>query len=96
MKRIIQSGWVTAATVAVIAGIGAVQGATAQTTPPYLGSFPDFEVHLTPQQLPGDVDVALKHSLESGPNPNFPEVQRLFDLWSWQAFISLNWPTDAS
>ena len=24
----------------------------------------------------------------------FAKVQRLFDLWSWQAFVSLNWPTD--
>src|ERR1700752_4752079 len=34
--------------------------AGAQTAPPYLGSFPNFEGQLTPQQLPGDVDVALK------------------------------------
>ncbi len=36
--------------------------------------------------------MALKSSLESA--SKFPEVQRLFDLWSWQAFVSLNWPTD--
>jgi hypothetical protein len=89
----IQSGWGIAASVAMIAVIGVVQGAAAQT-PPYLGSFPNFEAHLTPQQLPGDVDVALKRSLEG--EQKFPEVQRLFDLWSWQAFISLNWPTDGS
>ena len=63
-------------------------------SPPYLGSFPNFEGQLTPQQLPGDVDVALNRRLEG--EQKFPEVQRLFDLWSWQAFISLNWPTDAS
>lgn len=26
---------------------------------------------------------------------NFPALQRLFDLFSWQAFIALNWPLDA-
>lgn len=94
MERIFQSGWVVGALAVVIAGVGAVAGAAAQTPPPYLGSFPNFEAQLTPQQLPGDVDVALKHRLEG--EQKFPEVQRLFDLWSWQAFISLNWPTDAS
>jgi hypothetical protein len=94
MERIFQFGRVVGAFAVVIAGVGSVAGAAAQTTPPYLGSFPNFEAQLTPQQLPGDVDVALKHSLEG--DQKFPEVQRLFDLWSWQAFISLNWPTDAS
>jgi hypothetical protein len=94
MERIFQSGWVVGALAAVIAGVGAVPRAAAQTAPPYLGSFPNFEGQLTPQQLPGDVDVALKRRLEG--EQKFPEVQRLFDLWSWQAFISLNWPTDAS
>ncbi len=66
--------------------------ASAQT-PQYLASFPNFETHLTPRQLPGDVDVALEQKLQS--EKKRAEVQRLFDLWAWQAFISLNWPTDA-
>jgi hypothetical protein len=45
---------------------------------PYLGSFPNFEVQLTPQQLPGDVDIALKGSLEG--QKKFPEAQRLFSI----------------
>jgi hypothetical protein len=93
VKRIIQFRCVIAASAATIAVMGIVHGAAAQT-PPYLGSFPNFEAHLTPQQLPGDVDVDLQHRLER--EKKFPEVQRLFDLWSWQAFISLNWPTDAA
>ena len=93
MKRIIQFRCVIAASAATIAVMGIVHGAAAQT-PPYLGSFPNFEAHLTPQQLPGDVDVDLQHRLER--EKKFPEVQRLFDLWSWQAFISLNWPTDGA
>jgi hypothetical protein len=79
VKRIFQSGSAIAASAAMIAAVGVVQGVAAQT-PPYLGSFPRFETHLAPQQLPDDVDVALQHRLES--EKKFPEVQRLFDLWS--------------
>src|SRR5208283_259963 len=67
--------------------------ATEPPAPPYLNAFPDFEPQLTPQQLPGDVDMALKRNLDD--QKKFSLVQRLFDLWSWQAFVSLNWPTDA-
>jgi hypothetical protein len=76
--------------------IGFLSGASlsaAAQTPSYLASFPNFEAHLTPQQLPGDVDVALEQKLQS--EKKRAEVQRLFDLWAWQAFISLNWPTDS-
>jgi hypothetical protein len=59
--------------------------------PPYLGAFPDFNPALT-TQLPGDVDVALKKSLEA--QKKFANVQREFDLWSWQAFLTLNWPVN--
>ena len=61
------------------------------SSPPYLGSFPDFAPGVTPQ-LPGDVDIALKKSLEA--KSRFPLVQREFDLYSWQMFLALAWPTD--
>lgn len=67
--------------------------AIGQTRAPYLAHFPDFESKLTPQQFPGDVDNALEQQLQSAKKR--AEVQRLFDLWAWQAFIALNWPTDA-
>lgn len=60
-------------------------------TPPYLGAFPSFNPALT-TQLPGDVDVALQKRLIS--QKKFPDVQREFDLWSWQAFLALNWPVN--
>ena len=95
MKRAFPFGLVFAVSAGALGAFGAVpRAAAAQPTPPYLGSFPDFEAQLTPQQLPGDVDVALKSRLEWA--SKFPLVQRLFDLWSWQAFISLNWPTDGT
>ncbi len=56
--------------------------------------FPNFAPQLTPQQLPGDIEMAIKQNLDN--QKKFSLVQRLFDLWSWQAFISLNWPTDAN
>jgi hypothetical protein len=59
--------------------------------PPYLGAFPQFEPSIS-AQLPGDVDTALKAGLDA--QKKFAEVQRPFDLWSWQAFITLNWPTN--
>jgi hypothetical protein len=67
--------------------------AITQTQPNYLANFPNFEPHLTPQQLPGDVDVGMEQKLQA--MKKRAEVQRLFDLWAWQAFISLNWPTDS-
>jgi hypothetical protein len=94
MARVFPFGLVVAVSASALAAFGAAPCAAAQAVPPYLGNFPDFEAQLTPQQLPGDVDVALKSRLEG--EKKFPQVQRLFDLWSWQAFVSLNWPTDAS
>jgi len=63
----------------------------APPTPQYLADFPEFNPALS-TQLPGDVDVALKKKLES--EKKFADVQRAFDLWSWQAFLTLNWPTN--
>lgn len=65
--------------------------AAAPATPQYLADFPGFNPALS-TTLPGDVDVAIKKKLEA--TKKFAEVQRLFDLWSWQAFLSLNWPTN--
>jgi len=64
---------------------------SAPPVPQYLGDFPQFNPALS-TQLPGDVDVALKKKLEA--EKKFSDVQRLFDLWSWQAFLTLNWPTN--
>jgi len=58
---------------------------------PYLRDFPSFAPRLAPD-LPGDVDMALKARLEKA--EAFNQVQREFDLWSWQTFLALNWPTD--
>lgn len=81
-----------AATVAASTIMIAAQPVTAENLPGYLANFPNFEPNLKPRDLPGDVDTALKTQLEA--KKEFAKVQRLFDLWSWQAFISLNWPTD--
>ena len=79
------------ATAGLFAGTAALRAAPPPPTAPYLGSFPDFAPTVTPQ-LPGDVDVLLKKSLEM--KSQFPLVQREFDLYSWQMFLSLAWPTD--
>jgi hypothetical protein len=87
---------VAASLLAAVAGAGLLSAAAAmEAAPPprpaYLQSFPDFAADLTPQ-LPGDVDIALKKQLEAA--RKFPAVQREFDLYSWQMFLALNWPTN--
>lgn len=84
-----------AAAVAV-GGIGLLATAgTMRAAPParpaYLQAFPNFAPKLTPQ-LPGDVDLTLKSKLEK--EHKFSQVQREFDLYSWQMFLALNWPTN--
>ncbi|WP_266157998.1 hypothetical protein [Dyella silvatica] len=91
--------WLSALAVAIVAAatissftlrtLSAAPSAAVSQTPQYLNNFPNFNPSLS-TQLPGDVDVALKKKLIS--TKEFPRVQRLFDLWSWQAFLSLNWP----
>ncbi|MFM9948305.1 MAG: hypothetical protein ACKV1O_10240 [Saprospiraceae bacterium] len=53
-------------------------------------SYLDFPEHPTPE-IPRDVDMNLKAELEQ--QKKFDDVQRLFDLVSWKAFMALNWPT---
>jgi len=43
-------------------------------------------------EMPYDVDMAQKSALEK--KQQFAHVQRLFDIYSWQTFIALNWPID--
>lgn len=90
--------------VPVVAIFGVAGLATAQTPPPmppppplppYLSNFTaakgwSFAPKLTPA-LPGDAFVPMQKALEG--RSQFPQVQRLFDLWSWQAFLAVNWPT---
>jgi hypothetical protein len=73
------------------AGSQTLTAAAAAPTPQYLADFPHFNPLLS-TDLPGDVDVALKKKLEA--EKKFADVQRVFDLWSWQAFLTLNWPTN--
>lgn len=79
--------------VAVLLGDAAIMHAApaGPATAPYLRAFPDFAQAITPQ-LPGDIDPQLKLALEA--KQQFALVQREFDLYSWQMFLSLNWPTD--
>ncbi len=93
-------GWRTlAVALACLAGGGGLFAAKAidaappakPARPAYLAAFPNFAPKLTPQ-MPGDVDIALKKELEKV--QKFSEVQREFDLYSWQMFLALNWPTN--
>ena len=74
-----------------LTSIGASSAAPSGYRPTYLANFPNFNPALS-TDLPGDVDTALKKKLED--EKKFAQVQRLFDLWSWQAFITLNWPVN--
>lgn len=50
----------------------------------------DFPTPLS-SNLPYDVDVVALSQLDR--DNQIPEAQRLFDIFSWQAFIALNWPS---
>jgi hypothetical protein len=79
---------------AIIALLLPSYGTTTQAElgrPPYLANFPNFAPAVTPQ-MPGDVDIALKTELEKA--KEFAKVQREFDLYSWQMFFAVNWPTN--
>jgi hypothetical protein len=64
-------------------------------------SIPRFPTQLS-SELPYDVDIDALRRLSLTPNKpappydiggdNLPAAQRLFDLFSWQSFIALNWP----
>jgi len=53
----------------------------------------NFPKPLSPD-APSDVDLKVKKQFDM--NGEFTEVQRLFEILSWQNFIALNWPTDES
>jgi hypothetical protein len=87
------------AAAAMIVALSAGAIAQQKPTPPqYLGNFDathqwGFNPKLSPP-LPGDAYVPDKDALEA--KKQFQLVQRLFDLWSWQAFLAVNWPTSSS
>jgi hypothetical protein len=93
LKQVWTHRLAAAALVPVLAGLAlSPQTCAAEpAVPPYLQKFPDFEPVVTPQ-MPGDVDVALKEKLDK--DKKFAQVQREFDLYSWQMFFALNWPTN--
>lgn len=75
---------------------GALQAASSvppvpPNAPAYLSAFPNFAPSPT-AQMPGDVDTAFQSALEKA--QLFPLVQREFDLYSWQMFFAVNWPTN--
>lgn len=87
-----------AAAAIMLAGVGVLGVAVARqkvetALPPYLQAFPDFSPKLT-AQMPGDVDIGLKTRLEKA--QEFAKVQREFDLYAWQMFLALNWPTSGT
>lgn len=52
----------------------------------------NFPARLIPD-APHDVDQALQKKLTAA--KKFDEIQRLFEILSWQNFVALNWPHDA-
>ncbi len=71
------------------------QAASPARLPPQLSS-----------ELPYDVDIEALRRLSLTPNKtappydigpaNLPAAQRLFDIFSWQSFIALNWPAGSN
>jgi len=60
-------------------------------TPKRGASYLNFPTPLSPE-TPWDVDRKLQQQLLN--QGKFAQVQRLFEILSWQWFISLNWPVD--
>ncbi|MGC1303524.1 MAG: hypothetical protein WA840_14230 [Caulobacteraceae bacterium] len=86
--------WAGGVGAALTVGALAVTGLSAASPPaakPYLRAFPEFAPDVTPQ-MPGDIDNELKGQLDQA--KKFSQVQREFDLYSWQMFFALNWPTN--
>jgi len=57
----------------------------------YEEAYLNFPEKLSPE-TPYDVDTALEHKLQH--EQKFAETQRLFEILSWQMFVSINWPLD--
>jgi alpha-glucosidase len=54
----------------------------------------DSLTSLVTPEIPVDITLNLEEEQKLLVE-NFPALQRLFDLFSWQSFIALNWPLDA-
>ncbi|MFJ3483068.1 hypothetical protein ACIPL1_06750 [Pseudomonas sp. NPDC090202] len=54
------------------------------------GYSPDLPLPLSPV-IPSDVDPALINALNK--KGEFAKTQRVFDVYSWQQFLAINWPT---
>ena len=77
--------------------VSTLSAANAETRKDNLG----FPVPLS-SDLPYDVNTSALRALSDTPDKatppytvpddNIPPAQRLFDIFSWQAFIALNWP----
>jgi len=50
---------------------------------------------LISSDLPIDIPLSIEQEKKLQ-KQNFPALQRIFDEFSWQSFIALSWPTDAS
>ncbi len=92
-RRGMSRGRIAVPIAAALLGGGAIYAAIPlrAAAPAYLAAFPAFAPTVTPQ-MPGDVDTALKIRLEKA--GQFAQVQREFDLYSWQMFLALSWPTN--
>jgi hypothetical protein len=54
--------------------------------------FPNFPTGELSPEIPHDVDILFQNYLDD--SNNAADSQRLFDIFSWQAFIAVNWPAD--
>ena len=86
LPRYSRAGVAVAAMLLATVSANGVQGAEAQ------GFDPNFPPELSPV-LPSDVNPQLVGELlADGMNA---QAQRVFDIFSWQSFLAINWPTNA-
>ncbi len=75
----------------LILGSALVVESRPRSRAPDAGFDASFPAKLSPD-MPGDVDPALrKRLLEQG---ELAKLRRVFNIYSWQAFIAINWPVD--
>ncbi len=78
-----------AAPLAALALVVTAGSATGQSTPAF---DPNFPPQLSPV-IPSDINPALVGALMQ--HGDVAEAQRVFDIFSWQQFLAINWPTNA-
>ncbi|EDY80881.1 hypothetical protein VDG1235_498 [Verrucomicrobiia bacterium DG1235] len=89
----------------ILATLASIPACAQTSSTSYNSNYLDFPTPLSPD-LPYDVNIDALRALSvtpdqtappfTIPDENVPPAQRWFDIYSWQAFIALNWPATSN